>query len=234
MLGWSFSARTAEEVGALLRALGRHRYLRQAEHAVHWSVDEALSFLPSFAGRALAFRERRGRERALDVGSRDPSLWRPADVEEVIAVLATFWTPGPDADRAAARLADVFAAVELEPSSHEPFRSNPEDPPHPELLWLEWELFPIDELDIERHAGALRGLELSGEEVNVSASVYQEATCLAFPELARGAPRGVLPEDLIIWSDGAYSYVDYVFRGVAKAAKLVDPPIGLRDLEEGG
>jgi hypothetical protein len=33
-----------------------------------------------------------------------------------------------------------------------------------------------------------------------------------------------------VWSDGPYSYSDYVFRGVAKAAKLVEPPIGYQDL----
>jgi hypothetical protein len=40
-----------------------------------------------------------------------------------------------------------------------------------------------------------------------------------------------LPVDLLDWSDGDYSYVDYIFRGVAKAARLVDPPVGIRDLE---
>jgi len=77
----------------------------------------------------------------------------------------------------------------------------------------------------------LRALEMAGEPVNVSAPVYVEATCIAYPELASGAPRGVLPVDFLVWSDGDYSYVDYVFRGVAKAAALVDPPVGLRDLE---
>jgi hypothetical protein len=230
MLAWSFSARTVDEVGALLRALGRHRYLRQAEHALHWSVDEALSFLPAFAGPAEAFRARRRRERDLDVASRDPSLWRAAEVDVVIAALAAFWTPGPDAGRASERLAEALGSAEIELAAHEPFGCDPDDPPHPELVWLDWELFPIDELDAERHAGALQALELSGEEVDVSAAVYQEGTTLAFPELARGAPHGVLPGDFMVWSDGAYSYADYVFRGAAKAAKLIDPPLGYRDL----
>ena len=58
-----------------------------------------------------------------------------------------------------------------------------------------------------------------------------EAVCISYPELAEGAPRGVLPADFLVWSDGDYSYVDYVLRGVAKAAQLVDPPVGLRDLD---
>jgi hypothetical protein len=232
MLAWSFAARTVDEVAALLRALGKHRYLRHAEHAIHWSVDEALSFLPAFAEPAHAFRERRGQERELDVSSRDPSLWRPADVETVIAALGAFWTPGADAERAARELGRVLRGAEIDLPSHAPFRSDPEEPPHPELLWLEWELLPIDELDLERHQGALRALELAAEEVDVSAPVYQETGAIAFPELALGAPRGVLPEDFVLWSDGPYSYADYVFRGAAKAAKLVELPVGIRDLDE--
>jgi hypothetical protein len=231
MLAWSFSARTVEEVGSLLRALGRHRYLREAYPAIHWSVDEALSFLPAFAAPAEALRQRRKRERDLDVGSRDPSLWRAADIEEVILALAVFWTPGENAGRARARLAEVLVEADLELGSHAPFCSDPEEPPHPELIWLEWELLPIVELDAERHAGALRALELAGEEVDVFAPVFQEAVCLAFPELAHGAPHGVLPEDFFIWSDAPYSYSDYVFRGATKVAKLVDPPIGIRDID---
>jgi len=62
MLAWSFSARTLDEVGALLRAMGRHRYVREADHALHWTVDEALSDRPPFAARAAAFRELRAKD----------------------------------------------------------------------------------------------------------------------------------------------------------------------------
>jgi hypothetical protein len=223
MLAWSFSARTLDEVAALLRAMGRHRYVRETSHAIHWTVDQTA--------RAAAFQARRGREADLDVTSRDPSLWAYADTEVIIEALAVFWTQGEEAIRAKERLHAILQASELELADHPPFRTDPEEPPHPELILLDWEFFPIDELDPERHEGALRALELAGEEVDVSAPVYQEGVCLAYPELAHGAPHGVLPTDFLIWSDGAYSYVDYVFRGVAKAARLVDPPVGIRDLE---
>jgi hypothetical protein len=231
MLAWSFSARTADEVGALLRAMGRHRYVREVDHGIHWAVDEALSDRPAFGARAAKLRELRKKQPDLDLASRDPVLWQYADTEVVIDALSVFWTPGSDAERASQRLRQVLADAELGVAAHEPFQSDPEDPPHPELIRLDWEFFPIDELDAERHSGALRALELAGEEVNVSAPVYQESTCLAFPELARGAPHGVLPIDFMVWSDGDYSYVDYVFRGVARAARLVDPPLGVRDFE---
>jgi len=231
MLAWSFSARTADEVGALLRAMGRHRYVREVDHAIHWAVDEALSDRPPFDARAAARRELCKKKPDLDLASRDPALWSYADTEVIIEALSVFWTPGPDAERASLRLRELLEQAELGLASHAPFESDPEEPPHPELIRLDWEFFPIDELDPERHSGALRALELAGEEVNVSAPVYQESTCLAYPELAEGAPHGVLPADFLIWSDGDYSYIDYVFRGVAKAARLVDPPVGVRDFE---
>ena len=232
MLAWSFSARTLDEVAALLRMMGRHRYVRETSHAIHWTLDHALSHRPVFAARAAAFQARRTREPGLDVTSRDPSLWVYADTEVVIEALTVFWTKGDESAGAIRRLRTILEETELGLASHEPFCADPEEPPHPELILLDWELFPIDELDPERHEGALRALELAGDEVNVSAPVYQEGVTIAYPELARGAPQGVLPADFLVWSDGAYSYVDYVFRGVAKAAKLVDPPVGVRDLDE--
>ena len=232
MLAWSFSARTLDEVAALLRAMGRHRYVRETTHAIHWSVDQALGDRPPFTGRAAAFQARRAREAGLDITSRDPSLWAYADTEVVIEALAVFWTRGEGAAKATDRLRKILEEFELGVAVHPPFRADPEEPPHPELILLDWEFFPIDELDPERHEGALRALELAGEEVDVSAPVYLESVCLAYPELAQGAPQGVLPTDFLVWSDGAYSYVDYVFRGVAKAARLVDPPMGIRDFDE--
>jgi hypothetical protein len=234
MLAWSFAARTAEEVASLLRALGRHRYLREASYALHWSVDEALAsvpaFAPIFAPAASAFRVRREHERELDPSSRDPSLWRQITLDELLAVLTAFWSPGEDANEARARLAEVLQAAELSLGDHQPFAADPEEVPHPELVLVDWELLAIDALDSERHAGALAALELAGEEVDVSAPVYAEPSALAYPELALGAPNGVLVADFWVWCDGDYSYVDYVFRGVARAAKLVDPPVGPRDV----
>jgi hypothetical protein len=231
MLAWTFSARTLEEVGALLRAMGRHRYVREADLSLHWSVDAALSDRAPFADRAAAFRQRRAKERDLDPGSRDPSLWKNADTEIVVEALAAFWNPGASAEIARDRLREALAGAEIELPSHVPFGSNPEEPPHPELVLLDWEFFPIDELDAERHSGALRALEIAGEAVDTSAPVFVEGVAISYPELVLGAPRGVLPADFLVWCDGDYSYVDYVFRGVAKAARLVDPPVGIRDID---
>src|SRR6185436_9064973 len=113
MLGWSFSARTLEEVGALLRAMGRHRYVREADLALHWSVDEALSDRPTFSPRAESFRERRLREPDLDPASREPSLWKYADTEVVVEALSAFWAEGAAAERARDRLRSALLGAEI-------------------------------------------------------------------------------------------------------------------------
>jgi hypothetical protein len=230
MLGWSFAARTADEVGRLVRALGKHRYVREADLRLHWTVDRALEALPRFAEPARAFRALCAADAQLDLRSRDPRLWRSATADDVAGVLDVFWTPGAEAAACSARLVELVESLDLPPPAHDPFESSEADPPHPELLLLDWVLLPVDELDSDRHAGALAALEDSGEEVDASAPVYQEGPTIALPELVLGATSGVLAEDFLIWADGPYAYVDYVLRGAAKAAKLVDPPVGFRDL----
>lgn len=231
MLAWSFAARTPEEVGRLLRALGRHRYVREVELRIHWSVDQALAELPEFAPWAEAFAALRKRAPDLDPASRDPRLWREARTEEVIAALTAFWTPGEAARLHRRRLHEAIAAAGLPPATHAPFASPPDDPPHPELILLDWELYPVDELDTERHAGALSAMEEAEEEITrPSEPICQEGPVLSAPELCEGAPDGVLADDFLVWSDGPYSYSDYVFRGVARAAKLEEAPVGYRDL----
>jgi hypothetical protein len=230
MYAWSFAARTADEVGRLVRALGKHRYLREADLRLHFTVDRAMSHDPAFARHAAAFAERVKREPDLDLRSRDPSLWRSATADEIAAVLNTFWTPDEAGDDARDRLMDALEELDLDLAEHEPFASPAEEPPHPELILLDWVLLPVDQLDPDRHAGALAALEDSGDEVHASAPIYQEATVLAAPELVLGAPNGVLAEGFVIWSEGPYAYADYVFRGASKAAKLVEPPEGYRDI----
>jgi hypothetical protein len=230
MLAWSFPARTLDEIERLLRALSKHRYVCEVDHRLHWAVDRALADLPLFTPHAAAFESRRKREPDLDIASRDPSLWRPATLDEIAAALRAFWTPGKDALRHAEALREALAETGLPPARHRPFQSSPDEPPHPELVLLDWVLYPVDELDADRHRGALEAMEEFGEEVDPSAPVYQEGPLLAAPELEDGAPEGALEDDFLVWSDGPYSYSDYVFRGVAKAAKLEGPPVGYHDL----
>jgi hypothetical protein len=230
MFAWSFSAKTVDEVCRLVRALGKHRYVKEVDHRLHWTIDHALADRPGFREAAARFSERRRREPELDIASRDPSLWRPASVDEIALALHAFWSPEEDTARACARLHEALEQTRLERAAHAPFSCSPEEPPHPDLVLLDWVLYPVDELDADRHAGALASMAEAGEEVDASAPLYQEGPTIAEPELVRGADNGVLRSELIVWSDEPYSYADYVFRGAAKAAKLVDPPVGYRDL----
>jgi hypothetical protein len=231
MYGWSFAARTVEEVGRLLRAMETHRYLAEKDLQIHWSIDMALAGLDDrFAEAAVRFQSIRAERPQLEMGSRDPVLWRAVDVEQVLAALAALWEPGSRGDAARAALSMALRAEDVPPTTHAPFDYAVDEPPHPELVLLDWSLLPIDELDTERHAGALRAMEDSGDEVDPSESSYVEGPTLTESELT-GLNRGILPADPVFWADGPYSYCDYVFRGVARAARLVDPPCGYRDFE---
>ena len=231
MLAWSFAARSVDEVTRLVRALSKHRYVQEVDLRLHWSVDRALAHIPSFARHAEAFEAFRKRDPELDPASRDPRLWREASLDDVVTALTTFWTPGPESDGARERLLLTLLAEGLPPADHEPFESDPDEPPHPELVLLDWVVYAVEDLDPERHAGALRALEDSGDEIEPSEPIYQEGPVISSVELTHGAVDGVLTADFSVWSDGPYHYSDYVFRGAAKSAKLDSDPVGLYDDE---
>lgn len=220
MLAWAFPCSNADEVGALLRALGKHRYLMESEHRIHWAVDAALAEHEPFAHHARQFSERRRRERDLDPSSYEPTLWRAASAEEIGEVLRIFWTPGRPALDAASRLRALIQHEGLPIPQRAPFEGDPDFPDHPQLIQLSWRLLPICDLDPARHAGALRALEDCGEEVDVSAPVDQEGPDLGVLELTEGALEGSPVSEFLIWADGSRVYSDYVFRGACKVARL--------------
>ena len=155
MHAWSFAADTHAEVTRLLRAMGRHRYLHEASFALHWSVDVALADRdPRFRKRAEAFFAR-----GLDDlrATRHPDLWTDADLDDALLALSYFWE-GEDL-LLRARLSDLLREAGIPPASHEPFEAEPEEMPFPVLVSLDWSLLPVDQLDEERHKGALRALE---------------------------------------------------------------------------
>lgn len=230
MFAWSFAARTVEEVTRLVRVLGKHRYVHEVDHRIHWAVDAALAQHPTFAPHAAAFEAQRRREPGLDPTSRDPRLHRAATIDEVHTALTVFWSAEQDGATARERLLDVLVSAGLSVGEHEPWHGSPEEPPHPELLLLDWVLLPVNQLDAERHAGAIDALKDTDEESDPAVLIYQEGPILAAPELTRGARNGVLSEEFLVWSEEPYLYADYVFRGAAKAAKLGLPPCGYFDL----
>ena len=228
MNGWTFAARTTDELGRLIRAMGKHRYLKETDLRLHWLVDRALaSFDERHAEQVERFKITQNLAGGLELGSRDPRLWRAASPDEVIALLERLATEPALRDALAEQLRRADFAVD----EAEPFEGDPDEPPHPELIMLDWVLLPVDELDTERHRGALRAMEDSGDEVVPSEPIYVEGPTLGEAELCRGLRNGVLAAEPTFWSDGPYSYCSYVFRGVSKAAKLVDPPLGYRDAD---
>ena len=230
MVAWSFSAKTLDELARLLRTLGKHRYVQEVDHRIHWMVDEALRDIPTFAAHAKAFDARRAKEKSLEVASRDPSLWRAAPLDEVVAALSALWV-GDASGARRERLRRLHEEAALPVPDHAPFESSAESPPHPELITLDWVLLPIDELDAERHQGALDAMEEWGEdETTPSAPIYQQGPTLALPELCAGMEDGELVAEWMVWSEPPMSYADYVFRGASKAAKLEEPPVGYHDL----
>jgi hypothetical protein len=233
MLAWAFPCANADELGALLRALGKHRYLMETDHRLHWTVDEALAAHEPFAHHARQFAERRKRERDLDPSSYDPTLWRPASVDEIARALGLFWTPGPAAQEASVRLRALLEELGLPIPPREPFEGDPDFPDHPQLVQLSWRLLPICDLDPDRHAGALGALDDCGEEVDVSAPVDQEGPDLGVLELTEGAPEGAPLSEFLVWADGSRVYNDYVFRGACRAAKLPWFPEGPGGDDEG-
>lgn len=231
MVAWSFSARTLDELGRTLRSLGKHRYVAEVDHQLHWMVDAALRDVPTFAPHAAAFDARRARSADLDVASRDPSLWRPATLDEIMAVFASFWAEGAAAEARRDRLRALLTEAGLPIPEHEPFAASPDSPPHPELVLLDWVLLAVDELDADRHQGALDAMDEWGEEVpSPSAPIYQEGPTIALPELCAGMKDGQLVAEWLVWSEPPLAYADYVFRGVSKAARLEEPPVGYHDL----
>lgn len=229
MLAWTFAARMIDEVARLLRAMGKHRYVKESDLRLHWAVDAALRDLPGFAEAAARFEDTCARTPDLRKNSRDPRLWRPAGADDVIAVLTAFWSPSDEAIERRRALVVALQEAELPICEHAPFESDAESPPFPELVLLDWVFLPVDELDTERHAGVLAALEDAGEEVHPSEPVYVEGPAFTVVELCDGAPMGILAEDLFFWADGPRAYLDYVFRGVSKAAKLEEPPVGPDD-----
>lgn len=234
MWAWSFACRTAPEVASLLGALGKHRYVREVDHRLHRLIDLTLADHPRFQRHAAELEALRRSDPEFDLSSRDPRLWRPASLDEIIEALSVFWS-GSDASRLAGEtLRAHIDGLGLVLPDREPFAGDPEDPEHPQLIELSWTLLPVVDLDAERHAGALAAMLEAAEEVDVSAAIEQEGPELGALELIAGAPRGVLGGDFLVWSEPPYAYADYIFRGASKMARLVDPPEGLRDLDEEG
>jgi hypothetical protein len=233
-------ARTPEEIARLVRALGSHRYVAGRLLLVHAFVFdaiaeaspadmEALQEARLWAGATLANTE-------IDRGSRDERLWRKASERELATALGVLWSSEPDGMSARSRLAAHLRSIDALPS--EPARPETlfdeaaEDDMFPTLIDAGWELLPLAALDAERHRGAIEAFgdrlafdcakfdEESAMDASSTPCLLQELPAIGPLEILHGAEHGILRAPLVLWTEGNETYLDYVMRGVLRAAKL--------------
>ena len=231
MIALALGATRVDEALRVLRVLGTHRYVAGRMHLVH-----ALAFASAGAGEPAGLDEGRAWARVvladaeIDAASRDERLWRRCTDAELVAVLAAFWTPGDPARAARSALQVHLDRLELDVSPHEAFDETHEDATHPLLVDAGWELVPLGALDAARHQGAIAAF---GDALCFDSARFEEETAIPpvpslyeLPaigpvELLRGADdEGRLAAPLVAWAQGHETYLDYVLRGVRRAAKL--------------
>jgi hypothetical protein len=230
MIAIPLGATRVDEALRVVKALGSHRYVAGRLHLVHAFVFAALSGdVPGLAEGCAWARETLARG-DVDPASRDEALWRRSTEAEVVAVLAEFWNPGDAGAAARGALEELLRRHELPLPTHAPFDEAAEDAMHPLLIDAGWELLPLAELDPQRHRGAM---DAYGHALAFESARFEEETAIPPPrhlyelpafgpaELLRGADaEGALAAELVVWADGDETYLDYVVRGVRRAAKL--------------
>jgi hypothetical protein len=227
VIGFEIETCTGDELLRFVRTLGQHRYVASRLHLVHAfaleSIDDpAIAEATGWAKRALS-------GGAIELGSKDERLYRRATDAEVVAVLSAFW--GPNAGAARARLRERLAAIDALPHETElPFDESREDDMFPVLIDAGWELVPLAQLDRERHRGAIEALDdfevARFEEEN---HIPPIVTLHELPLFGGVELLAALDESsrtrapFVLWQEGHATYLDYVLRGVLRAAKLTLP-----------
>jgi hypothetical protein len=213
-----------------IRALGAHRYVAGRLHLVH---AFALAAQPDDAGGALAQARPWAfqvlSDPSVDPSSRDERLWRRASDAELVAVLDAFWTRGPRSDAASDALLDLLERHGLRLQPRAAFDEQDEDDIHPLLVDAGWELVPLAALDPTRHAGCIAAFEtplaLASARFEEETAIPPVPTLYELPaigpvELLRATDEdGALTEPLVLWTQGHPTYLDYVLRGVERAAE---------------
>jgi hypothetical protein len=242
MIAIDLGVEHVDQAVRLVRALGSHRYVAGRLHLTHALAiasvgDDAGGTLAEARTWALALLAREGEQAhrrdvrdTIDLGSRDERLWRRGTDAEVAALLEAYWTPGPRARAARDALREQLAGRGLPVDGRLPFDESDEDGIHPMAIDAGWELLALHELDPERHRGAIGAF---GDELAFASALFEEETAVPTPShlyelpafgpaelLAAAGDDGKLTQPFVIWAQGHETYLDYVFRGVRRAAKL--------------
>ena len=235
MFGFELDDVTGEELVRFVRALGKHRYVDGRLHVVHAfaveaahaaTADPALDDAAAWASRVVSG--------PIDLATKDERLFRKVTDPELVAVLDAFWSAGERRsvaqDKLRARLAaiDVDLAVECE---RLPFDEDREDDVFPILVDAGWELVPIARFDRERHKGAI---DAFGDEVGYQGAKFDEENAIPplvhlheLPVLGATELLAAIDDEtnklrapFVLWQAGNETYLDYLLRGVMRAAKL--------------
>jgi len=221
VIGFELEDLTGEELVRLVRTLGQHRYCDGRLHLVHAFAIEAAGDAPELAeARDWARRALGG---IIDVASKDERLYRRASDAELVAVLQAFWI-GPDAGP---RLAERLARIDATPDAAAlPFDEAREEEMFPVLVDAGWELVPVPRLDPERHRGAIAAFDdyevarFEEDSLVPPRATLHELPLLGGVELLHAFEAGRLRAPFVLWQDGHEAYLDYVLRGILRAAKL--------------
>lgn len=200
-----------------VKTLGQHRYCASRLHLAHaFAVDAAgdLGEASDWARRALGG--------TLDVGSKDERLYRKVSDAELVAILDAFWGSSRGHDRLRAHL----DGIGVTPGST-PFDEGAEDDVFPVLVDAGWELLPLAKLERERHRGAIDAFDdfevarFEEESAIPPLVTLHELPTLGPTELlAAYDEEGKLRAPFVLWQEGHETYLDYVLRGVLRAAKI--------------
>jgi hypothetical protein len=232
MLALPLLTRGVEDALRVVRALGSHRYVAGRLHLVHAFALAALPDEAGVLGEACAWARCVLADPSIDAVSRDESLWRSVTDAELVETLSAFWVRGTRSRGACDRLRTLLDGYELTIGDHQPFDESAEDRIHPLLIDAGWELLPLAALHSERHRGAMAAF---GDELSFESARFEEETAIppvahlvelpAFGalELLLGVDdAGMLAAPLVVWGEGNAIYLDYVARGVRRAARLPD------------
>jgi len=232
LIGYELEDYRGEDLVRFVRTLGQHRYVASRLHLVHAFASEAAAAARPAAPLAEAadWARRAIGSGVIDLASRDERLYRRASDAELVAVLEAFWDDSAGATPAArAQLEQRLAAigVTLDPARTAPFDEAAEEDLFPVLVDAGWELLPLAHLDPSRHRGAIQAFDdfevarFEEESAIPPLVTLHELPLLGGVELGHAFDEGGRAQaPFVLWQQGHETYLDYVLRGVLRAAKL--------------
>jgi hypothetical protein len=241
VIGHEIDAGSGDALVRFVRALGQHRYVASRLHLVHAFAVEAACAASEFEADDPALADAKVwaaavlADPSIDRASKDERLHRRATDAELVAVLSAFWNAGERRERASLALAERLVEIGATPPDLAalPFDESTEEDMFPVLVDAGWELLPLAQLDAERHKGAMGAFDdalafdvAKFEEENAvppTVTLHELPAVGAVELLAAIDGDGELRAPFVLWTSGNETYVDYVLRGVMKAAKITVP-----------